>query len=226
LPDERWATFDCYGTLVDWDAGIRRELTRLWPGEDGDVLLERYHEVEPRVELDSTLPYRDVLTESLVLLAGHEGLPLPLGEEDALARSLPGWPVFPEVPDALNQLRERGWKLVILSNTDPDFLEASLEAIGAPVDGRVVASEIGSYKPAHGHWEEFARRFDVGTGRHVHVAASAFHDLVPAHELGIPAVWINRRRETSDAPRAVELPDLAGLPGTLDCLVPPAGRGG
>jgi 2-haloacid dehalogenase len=218
---DRWATFDCYGTLVDWEGGIGRELRRLWPDADAEALRERYHEIEPRVQLDSALPYREVLRESLLLLADHEGLELPAGEEDALASSLPSWPVFPEVPGALGALRERGWRLVILSNTDPDLLDASLAAIGIPVDGRVVASEIGSYKPAPAHWEVFYERFGAEPGQHVHVAASLFHDIAPAQKLGIESVWINRLGETSDLPRAAELEDLARLPETLETLLPP-----
>jgi 2-haloacid dehalogenase len=89
----------------------------------------------------------------------------------------------------------------------------------------VVAGEIGSYKPAHGHWIAFAERFEADPERHVHVAASLFHDIAPADELGITAVWINRLGETSDLPRAAELPDLTRLPDTLDALVP-AGTSG
>jgi 2-haloacid dehalogenase len=215
----RWATFDCYGTLVDWDAGIGGELARIWPDEDAAVLLERYHEVEPRVEMGSAVPYREVLRESLRLLADHEGLELPTDEEDALADSLPRWPVFPEVPGALAELRERGWRLGVLSNTDPALLSASLAAIGVPVDLAITAAEAGSYKPAHGHWERFYAETEAEQERHVHVAASAFHDLGPAAELGLAAVWINRLGEEIDLPRAAELPDLSALPETLDRLV-------
>lgn len=216
----RWASFDCYGTLVDWETGIRTTFERLWPGEDSARLLERYHEVEPRVQLGSAAPYRQVLAEALALLAGHEGLELPPEARGALADSLPDWPVFPEVPAALSDLRGRGWKLAVLSNTDPDLLAASLERIGIDVDLTITAAEAGSYKPAHGHWERFFERSGAGRERHVHVAASAFHDIAPAAELGLPAVWINRRGEESDLPRSGELPDLAALPDTLDQLVP------
>ena len=216
----RWATFDCYGTLVDWNQGIRAALDELWPDADAAALLERYHEVEPRVQLASALPYREVLKESLALLADHEGLELAAGDRYALAESLPRWPVFPEVPAALRELRARGWRLGVLSNTDPDLLSASLAAIGVPVDLTVTAADARSYKPAHGHWERFFAETDAGRGRHAHVAASAFHDLAPAAELGITAVWINRLAEKSDEPRGAELPDLGGLPDTLDRLVP------
>jgi 2-haloacid dehalogenase len=216
---DRWATFDCYGTLVDWDRGIGAELERLWPDADGKVLLERYHEVEPRVQAGRALPYRDVLRESLALLAEHEGLTLADEEEDALAEALPGWPVFPEVPGALAELRNRGWRLAALSNTDPDLLSSSLAAIGVPFDLAITAAEARSYKPAHGHWERFFSEAGADRDRHVHVAASLFHDIAPARELGLTAVWINRLGEESGLPRAAELPDLKRLPGTLDELV-------
>ena len=216
---ERWATFDCYGTLIDWESGIANTLERLWPGDDSARLLERYHEVEPRVQLGSAAPYRDVLAEALRLLADHEGLTLGADDRSALADSLPDWPVFPEVPDALSELRGRGWRLAILSNTDPELLAASLERIAVPVDLTVTAAEARSYKPAHGHWEHFFERSDADRERHAHVAASLFHDLAPAAELGLRAVWINRLGAESDLPRAAELPDLAGLPDALDELV-------
>ena len=216
----RWATFDCYGTLVDWNQGIRTTLLELWPAADGNELLTRYHEVEPRVQLGRSLPYREVLQESLALLAEHEGLELAGDEEYALAASLPRWPVFPEVPGALRELRERGWRLGVLSNTDPDLLTASLASIVVPFDLAITAAQARSYKPAHGHWERFRADADAEPARHVHVAASPYHDLAPAAELGLAAVWINRLGEESELPRAAELPDLTGLPDVLDHLVP------
>jgi 2-haloacid dehalogenase len=123
------------------------------------------------------------------------------------------------VPGALRELRERGWRLAILSNTDPDLLAASVDAIGVPVDLRITAAEAGSYKPAPGHWERFFERTAADRARHVHVAASLFHDIAPCRELGLTAVWINRLGEASELPRAAELPDLARLPDTLDGLV-------
>jgi 2-haloacid dehalogenase len=216
----RWATFDCYGTLVDWNGGIRGQLERLWPDADADELLERYHEIEPRVELDGNLPYSEVLTQTLRLLADSEGLELPAGEERALAESLPAWPAFSEVPGELAELRERGWKLAILSNSEPDLLNASLLQIRTPVDLTITALDVGSYKPAHGHWQRFSERDDVDPTRHVHVAASTFHDLAPAQELGFPAVWINRLGEETDLPRAAELTDLTGLGDALEGIIP------
>ena len=114
------------------------------------------------------------------------------------------------MPANLAELRERGWKLAILSNTDPDLLATSIDTLGVPFDLAITASEAGSYKPAHGHWETF--RGQAGdVDQHVHVGASLFHDVAPAAELGLPMVWINRLGEESELQRAVELPDLGGL---------------
>ena len=209
---ERWATFDCYGTLVDWNGGIRGELARVFGEEQADARLAHYHELEPELEADGTRSYREVLTEAMRRLGA------PPEDEDALARSLPRWEPFQEVPDALRRVRERGWKLAILSNTDRDFIEASLERIGVPFELAIVASEIGSYKPALGHW----RAFEQQTGRtpDVHVAASLFHDIVPARELQLTSVWINRLGEEARPAPTRELGNLGPLPETLDELVP------
>jgi 2-haloacid dehalogenase len=218
----RWATFDCYGTLIDWNGGILRELERLFGVQDAPRLLERYHELEPEIEQeDGSLPYRAVLTEALVRLAEEDGLSIPEGESDALARSLPDWEPFPEVHDALAELRQRGWSLVILSNTDRDLIEASMRRIGVPFEFAIVAGEIGSYKPAHAHWEQFFEKTTADRDQHVHVAASLFHDVAPARELGLKSVWINRLEEEADPKPDRELRDLSELPDTLDELVPP-----
>jgi 2-haloacid dehalogenase len=212
---DRWATFDCYGTLIDWNSGIRAELARMFGPDAAPSLLRRYHELEPQVEAeDPALAYRDVLRLTLARLGD-----VPDGDEDALARSLPEWPVFPEAPAALSETRDRGWKLAILSNTDREFIEASKASIGVPFDETVVASEIGSYKPAHRHWDEFFARTGADRARHVHVAASVFHDVTPAQELGLTSVWINRLGERADPEPTRELPDLTALPDTLDELV-------
>ena len=218
--NDRWATFDCYGTLIDWMGGLRAALASVWPDVDAGSLLVRYHEMEPVVQAGRGIPYRQVLAEALQAVAVAEGLTVPPGRTQALGDSLPSWPVFPDVPPALAELRRRGWKLAILSNTDPDFLDASLRTIGVPVDLRVVASEIGSYKPAPGHWETFFRVAGADPARHVHVGASLFHDAEPCARLGIPCVWIDREGEVAMVPVAARLTDLSGLPDMLDRLVP------
>jgi 2-haloacid dehalogenase len=212
---ERWATFDCYGTLIDWDGGVRDELVRVFGAENVDAKFAEYHRVEPELEADGELTYRQVMTEAMRALGA------PDGQEYGMADALPGWTPHPEVSEKLQELRRRGWKLAILSNTDDDFIAASQAQLGMVFDEVVVAQEIGSYKPAHKHWDEFFHRTRAPRAGHVHVAASYFHDIVPSSELGLVSVWINRLGETpgGSARPTRELPDLNGLPDTLDELV-------
>ena len=188
---DRWATFDCYGTLIDWNGGIGRELERLFGPDRAASLIHRYHEVEPQVQRENPASsYRDVLTVTLSRLGD-----VPEDERDALARSLPGWQPFPEVRESLEEARIDGWKLAI------------------------VASEIGSYKPAHRHWEEFYARTGADRAGHVHVGASLFHDIAPACELGLPTIWVNRLGEEARPRPNIELRSLSGLTEALDSLV-------
>jgi len=226
-------TFDCYGTLIDWNAGIRAELERVFGDDvvddaDGpeeaeaaeasrseriDGLLARYHELERELEKDRSLTYREVMTRAMQQLGA------PAGLESGLAESLPTWQPFPEVPAALAEIGERGWKLAILSNTDRDYIDASLRLIGVPFDHVIVASEIGSYKPGHRHWRVFGEQTGADRAGRVHVGASLFHDVAPAIELGLPTIWINRLGEEPEPQPDVELRTLDGLGRALDSLV-------
>jgi 2-haloacid dehalogenase len=220
MAGDRWATFDCYGTLIDWNAGIRRQLERLFGVREAPRLLERYHELEPEVQAGEFRSYREVLMETLMRLAEVEALSIPEGETGALGDSLPDWPPFPEVSAALEELRRRRWRLAILSNSDRDLIAASRERLAVPFDRSIVAEDVRSYKPAHGHWEEFFARTEADRGRHVHVGASHFHDVVPATELGLRTVWVNRLGENGTPRPTREIRDLAALPDVLDELVP------
>ena len=212
---ERWASFDCYGTLIDWNSGIGRELERLFGAARGGELLHGYHELEPQIQReDPRRPYREVMAVALARLGA------PAEEQDALGRSLPTWDPFAEVPEALEDVRVRGWRLAVLSNTDRDFLDASLARIGVEFELSVVASEIGSYKPSPGHWNEFFAQSGAAPDQLVHVGASLFHDIAPANALGLHTVWINRLGEEPEPQPDVELRSLAGLGENLDALVP------
>jgi 2-haloacid dehalogenase len=212
---ERWATFDCYGTLIDWNGGIGRELERLFGAARSGELLNTYHELEPQIQReDQARGYREVMAVALARLGA------PAGEQDALGRSLPRWEPFPETRAALEEARTRGWRLAVLSNTDRDLLDASLERIGVDFDLTVIASEIGSYKPAPAHWEEFFARSSADRKRHVHVGASLFHDIAPASLLGLRTIWVNRLGEEAEPQPDVELHSLTGLVESLDSLVP------
>ena len=210
---DRWATFDCYGTLIDWNGGIRREFARVFGEDEADERLDRYHELEPALQVGGTRSYREVMTEAV------RGLGAPDDELTGLAEALPSWGPFPEVQPALEDSRSRGWKLAILSNTDRDFIEASMKRIGVPFELAIVASEIQSYKPGHAHWSRFFEETGAPRETHVHVAQSYFHDVVPASELGLRTIWINRYGEEHKPPPTRELADLSRLPETLDELV-------
>jgi len=214
-----WATFDCYGTLIDWNGALRRTLARAFGEERADEELLRFHQIEPELQVDGRRTYREVLTESMRRLGARGSM------VTSLAESLPDWPAFPEVRAALEALRADGWRLAILSNSDRDYIDASIRRIGAPIDLAIVASEIGSYKPAAKHWTEFFDRTRADRARHVHVAASLFHDIAPAAALGLRAVWINRLGERSSLPRIGELSDLSGLPALLRGVSGEASRG-
>ena len=197
----RWVTFDCYGTLVDWNAGLRGAL-------GSDELLgattSSSRRFRPRI--------RRARTGRCCARRARR-----LGVDADPAESLPRWPVFPEVSAALEEARERDWRLAILSNTDRDLLDASMDAIGVPFDLSIVASEIGSYKPAERHWRAFEET--VGRLPDAHVAQSLFHDIATANALGIPNVWINRLGEDAGDTRPnVERQDLHGLADVLDRL--------
>jgi len=211
---QRWATFDCYGTLIDWDGGVRTALGDVFGAAEVEARLARYHEVEPGLEADGARTYRDVMTEAMRMMGA------PPGREHELAESLPGWEAFPDVHAALEEVRRRGWRLAILSNTDPDLIAASQVWIGVHVDEVVVASEIASYKPAHRHWQEFFSRTGAPRDGHVHVAASLFHDIATASSLGLRTVWINRLGEAADPEPDLELHTLDGLADSLDSLIP------
>ena len=213
MASDRWATFDCYGTLIDWNGGIRRELVRVFGEDRADERLARYHEIEPGLQTGGARSYREVMTETMRELGA------PDQEVSGLAKALPSWEPFPEVRSSLEEARARGWKLAILSNTDRDFIQASMEQIGVPFELAIVASEIGSYKPGHLHWSRFFEETAAPPERHVHVAQSYFHDIVPASELGLRSIWINRYGQSHEPPPTRELEDLSRLPDALDELV-------
>jgi len=213
MAGERWATFDCYGTLIDWNGGIRRTLADVFGEERADEQLERYHDFEPALQADGSRSYREVMTDAMRELGASDA------DAPALAEALPSWEPFPEVRTALDEARARGWKLAILSNTDRDFIDASMKRISVPFEFAIVASEIGSYKPGHRHWERFFDETGASREEQVHVAQSHFHDIVPATELGLRSIWINRYGERREPAPTRELPDLSRLPETLDELV-------
>jgi 2-haloacid dehalogenase len=217
---ERWATFDCYGTLVDWHAGISTAIESVAPGRGADVLAA-YHRLEPVVEAEVPFRrYRDVLHETLCRAAAEAGVALPAGGDDVLRLTLPDWPVYRDVGEALGELRLTGWKLAVLSNVDRDLIAATALRLPIAFDLVVTAEEVRSYKPAPGHFRRFQELTGATRERWVHVAGSVFHDIAPAAAYGVRGVYVTRVPDKEDA-RAAEamLPDLRALPAVLDALV-------
>jgi 2-haloalkanoic acid dehalogenase type II len=188
-------TFDCYGTLIDWETGIRRSfvdaLARTRANTNLGSIFNLFAAEERRLENETPhLLYKDVLTRAALAVAQKAGWNLPEGQGSFLADDLPAWLPFPDTNPALESLA-REHSLGILSNVDNDLLSGTLTNIKTPFEMLVTAENVRSYKPRHAHFEEARRR--IGTRRWLHVAASRYHDIEPAVELGIDAIWVNRK---------------------------------
>ena len=216
-------TFDCYGTLIDWEKGIRNAFHNAILKTGGDPGLESkaseaYEEEERRVEKEKPhILYRDVLSKTSLAVARKIGWNLPEAESTFLARELPNWTPFPDTNPSLAKLA-RKHTLAILSNVDNDLLSRTVRRFTSPFEIMVTAENVRSYKPAFGHFEE-ARRI-IGDRSWVHVAGSQYHDIEPAVKLGIKAVWVNRKnarptRNYSEK-QVSEVKDLNELVNRLD----------
>jgi 2-haloacid dehalogenase len=216
----RWATFDCFGTLVDWRHGIANGIDLLFPGH-GRALLEVYNGHEAAVQTESPgMRYRDVMAEALRRAARDAQLDLREVDAGVLGDTIPYWPVFPEVAANLTELREAGWRIALLTNCDQDIIGETQRRLGAPVDAVVTAEMVGSYKPDHNHFTRFEESFGATRDRWVHVAQSYFHDMEPAKALDVPRVWINRHADERDPSIAdAVLPDLRGLTATVETVI-------
>lgn len=201
-------TFDCYGTLIDWRAGLTRSLRGLFgPAADGrmDELLAGYLEIEAEVEAEPYRSYREVLSEVVRRLAERRHGPsrladsfeLPAERADDLARSLPDWPPFADTNEALVSLKQR-FRLGILSNIDRSLFAETARRLDVAFDFVVTAEDVRSYKPGPAHFERLLSKH-AEPERVVHVAQSLFHDGVPTAELGIAFVWINRYNDANTA---------------------------
>ncbi len=186
-------TFDCYGTLIDWESGIisafQSEAAKDGLELRGDQIIEAYSAEEPSVEYAPYRSYREVLAETACRVAAKLGWNLPAERAGFLAASLPKWQPFPDTNPALERLARR-FQLGILSNIDDDLLTATRRHFTADFDLVVTAQQVKSYKPGLAHFKEAIVR--AGEKRLLHAAQSYFHDVVPTRKLGIPVVWVNR----------------------------------
>jgi 2-haloalkanoic acid dehalogenase type II len=214
-------TFDCYGTLIDWERGIGEAFEAAARADgvtlDRAAILRSYHELEPRVQAERYRRYRDVLALTARAVADRLGWRLVPGREAFLSDSLSSWPPFPDTNEALHRLQDAGHRLAILSNVDDDLLAGTRKHLGVDFDFVVTAQQVGSYKPAPGHFT--AARERIGGAPWLHVAQSYFHDVQPARALGIPTAWINRKGERPLDDRGADH-EFRTLAEAADFLVP------
>jgi 2-haloacid dehalogenase len=212
-------TFDCYGTLIDWEGGLGTFLydyalrERDDRAANGRELRERWEAIQFEVIQGGYRRYADVLAESLRLLADERGW--TYGDEDgkALARSMRSWQPFPDTLPALRRAHDSVLRLIIVSNTDRDILEHSLRHIEGPIDDVVTAEDVRSYKPALPHFERALEVAGVPAEQILHVAFGFKYDIGPAQQLGFRSAWVNRRAEARPGPAVPDLEwrDLWGL---------------
>jgi 2-haloacid dehalogenase len=215
-------TFDCYGTLIDWETGIVSALRSILDAHQitasDEQVLETFARHEAVIEAGPYRRYREVLAECLDRIGADLGFVPTDAERAAFGASVAEWPAFPDTPDALRRLA-RQFKLAVITNCDDDLFAGSNARLGVEFDWVVTAQQVGSYKPSHRNFERAFETIDAPRERILHVAQSLFHDHAPAKQLGMRSVWIDRRHGADGfgaTPRAsaepdLTLPDLASL---------------
>lgn len=197
----RWVTFDCFGTLVDWQGGFRRAVESI-AGPKAEALVRAYHEHERLAEAERPhLTYKQVLQQALSDAAVDVGLALDAAGREALQRAWSAMPVFDDVEAMLQELRGMGCRLGVLTNCDDDLFAVTHARFRQPFDLVVTAEQVCDYKPSLSHFRYFDRLSGVGVGQWIHVACSWYHDIVPARKLGIRSVWLDRE-DTGEDPAA------------------------
>ena len=198
-PDEIYAlTFDCYGTLIDWQSGVRgaAERTASLRGADLEQLVCDRERIEREIQRGPYRRYRDVLVESITLAAREQRRNVSSEEARAFAETMSTWPPFAESEEVLIRLAAK-YQLAILSNVETRVLEASVRALGAPFELLITAEMLSSYKPARAHFDAALVHLGLERERILHVACSLYHDIQPAAELGWSNAWVNREGENT-----------------------------
>ncbi len=217
-----YLTFDCYGTLIDWERGIVAALKPVLARHDvelsDDVILERFGALESAAEKPPYSPYREVLATVLDGFGEAYGFTPSAEERATFGASVGDWPAFPDSPEALRTLGSR-FKLVILSNVDDDLFALSAKRLGVEFADVITAQQAGGYKPDTRNFRVMLERLGNRPERVLHVAQSLFHDIAPAKSIGLTTVWVNRRHDRSgfgatppaEATPDLEVPDLMTL---------------
>jgi 2-haloacid dehalogenase len=207
-------TFDCYGTLIDWERGILGALQPVLLAHgvvipDHEVLAA-YSRIEPALQAGPYRPYREVLREVVAGFGREFDFTPTRAERDAIVNALPSWGPFPDTVDALRRLGA-GRRLGILSNIDRDLFGTSAVHLQVRFDLVITAEDVRSYKPGHAHFQALLAHTGLAAERHLHAAESLFHDIAPANALGIPSAWVTRSRGLQAAnasPMADAAPNL------------------
>lgn len=207
-------TFDCYGTLIDWERGLLEALEPVYAAHgvplDPDQVLEAFARHEAELEAGTYIRYAQVLSQALRLLGREHGFSPAEAETAGFARSVRDWPPFPDSGEALRRLATR-YELVVITNCDDDLFNASAERLGVDFDRVITAEQVRSYKPSEQNFEIALEAIGRPRERVLHVAQSLYHDHVPAKHLGLATVWVDRRRDrggTGATPPAQAEPDL------------------
>jgi 2-haloacid dehalogenase len=211
-------TFDCYGTLVDFDLDTVtiQTLADRVAQTDVDAFLRDFEAIRYQAILGPYRPYREVLRQSLATAMEQHGLPYRDADGDAIIAAVPTFGPFPDVPPVLERLRQH-CKLVIVSNTEDDLIASNVRNIGVPFDDVITAEQAGTYKPSPAIFAYVLSRLGCDASDILHVAQGFEYDIMPAHDLGWKRVWINRNGRQGDPAYGPydELPDLTGLPALL-----------
>jgi 2-haloacid dehalogenase len=190
----RLITFDCYGTLIDWEKGMLKAMRPLFGNHDTthDIeLLALYGDVELELESGSYMPYRQVLSNTVQEMGRRLDLKITQEDGEHFADSLITWEPFPDTVGALQRLAAR-YRLGVISNTDDDLFAETKKKLVVDFDPLVTAQQVKSYKPSHRNFEEMLRRAALPKEQILHAAQSVLHDIVPGTELGLRTVWVNR----------------------------------
>ena len=226
----RLATFDCYGTLVDWEGGAAGFLydLALRTGDaeppPGRELRDRWETIQFELVRGEYRPYREILADSLRSWMEERGYPWRPEEGDALLRSMGTWQPFPDTRPALRRARETGMRLAIISNTDRDIIAHTLRQIGVPFDAVITAEDAQAYKPADATFDYALERLDTPPEEILHVAFGFKYDIGPAGRHGMGTAWVNRHAEPPPGEARFDhewrdlwpLADLAGYLSTRD----------
>jgi 2-haloacid dehalogenase len=208
-----WLSFDCYGTLIDWETGILgylRPLLRAKGCDAGDSqILNLYSEIEPREQSRAYRSYREVLAAVMRALAAEFRIDINAAQADGLAESIAEWKPFPDTVEGLRELKSR-YRLAIISNIDDGLFALTAKHLEVPFDLVVTAQQVRSYKPSQRNFKALLEGIGVARDKLLHAAESLYHDVAPARELGIATVWVNRRQgKPAAATRVVGVrPDL------------------